>query len=214
MKLKPEERAEIKIGGWLMENGFEIYVNRNGKVKNLLECGTFSVRGKLRKIPDLVVYDGHDWFVIEIKPGIGSGATRDSRKIVDYYKNYLYGKTKYFIDEMEIIPKYFLVASFSSPQGHLFDKEYIVRERDVIDARIKGVPQQEYWKTFAFARQIWDEWKPHKNEQFAMGVLLSSILNRNGTIPAVFVQQHNKRLNKWLPPHNFYNIGRNYGKSS
>lgn len=207
-KFKPEERAEIKLIGWLMENGVECYSNRNSCVSELTKCDIFTIKGG-RKKPDMILFDGIEYYILEIKPGDGSSKqTRDSRKIIKYYRNFLEGKTRYFIRNNKIGPKYFLVASIHSPEGKLFkNEEFRSKIRDKIDALKKGVPQREYYKTFGLSRQIWDEWKPYKDKRFAMGCLLSDKLNGGKGCPSVFVQQFNHRLNKWLPPHNFYRIG-------
>lgn len=208
MNLKPEERAEIKIGAWLLENGFEIYSNRKGVVTKILCCGVFNTKGEMKR-PDMIAFDNRDYYVFEIKSGTGSSkATRDSRKIIKYYENFLNKKTRYFIKGNEITPKYFLVASLFSVDGHLFeDKEIITHTRSEEEARIKGVPQKEYSKTFSFARQIWDEWKPIKDKRFVLGTLLSDKLNGGSGKPAVFVQEYNFTKDRWLPPHRFYTIG-------
>jgi hypothetical protein len=66
MNLKPEEKAEIILWDWLREYG-NIYFNRKNKV-----CAEiFSVRGKIKEIPDFVfetvVFGKKEYFAIEIK---------------------------------------------------------------------------------------------------------------------------------------------------
>lgn len=203
--LKPEERAEIRLAGWLMSHGIPVYLNR-ATIAQKLSCDVFTVKG-LRKRPDIVFYSG-GYCVVEVKSGVGSKNTRDARKIVSYYKDCLDGRASYHIEGKRIYPRCFLVATFFSPEGHLFDDEVVFKRTERDKAAYQGRPQKEYNQTFSFIRQIWDEWKPIKNNEFSMGVLLSGILDGGSDEPCVFVQEFNTRIMKWLPPHRFYGIGR------
>ncbi len=174
MCYKPEEKAEISIIGWLLEHGINPYVNRRGNVQKNTNSLVFSVKG-LAKKPDMVFFADNQWFVMEIKSGIGSKGTRESRKIVEYYKNVLDDKTHYFVNGNKIEPTGFLVGTQFSKNGKLFEKENIFKLVDKNKTTLHGRPQIEYNQTFSFVRQLWDEWKDIKNEKFCMGVLLSEV---------------------------------------
>ena len=206
---KPEEKTEIQIVDWLSVHGYEVYLNRRGSLAEVLKCNVFTVEGTKRK-PDLILKSNLCYFAIELKTGIGSKKTRDSRKIIQYYQEIKSGIVKYFINEEEIKPKYFLVASSYSKGGHLFDDEQIRHRINENQARIQGRPMQEYTETFSFVRQLWDEWKTEKDIRFSLGVLLSDKLNGGLGKPAVFVQKFNRRKGAWLPPHNFTLLGHIY----
>lgn len=200
-QFRPEEAAEIKLAGWLMENGADVYLNRSGgAVPAAVACGHFNVKGT-KKRPDMLLCTRGKYIAVEVKSGQGCKGTRDSRKIVDYYRDRISGEARYFIDNVEIFPTSFVVASFYSPEGRLFDEEALTHNTTPEIARIRGLPQSEYEQTFCFIRQVWDEWKPHKNSAFEMGALLSDKLDGGPGLPMLFIQALNLRSGKWNPPH-------------
>jgi len=205
-KYKPEERAEIRIGSWLQENGIEIFLNRKSRIERSLCCGIFSIKGSLKK-PDMVIKTGENGYgVLEIKPGIHGKEMRDGHKIISYYDSYRKGEVKYFINGDEIFPKIFLVATQYSPDGKLTQREDVKKVVDSEKARIRGTPKIEYDQTFNFVRMLWQLWKENKDRKHMLGVLLSDKLDGGVGIPHAFVQKFNERIGKWQPPHRFLRL--------
>ena len=115
----------------------------------------------------------------------------DSFKIFNtYYKNYIEGKTKYYIDKKEIKIKHFVVASqFSKVAKLFFDDEVIIDnigkgENKVwrnITVNSKIIPRCEYQKTRQFLRQIWAFFRDFRNKNKqdikpSLGILISDIV--------------------------------------
>lgn len=174
-----------------------------------LDCKTFSVSGAIKEKPDMLFCVGNEWFVMEIKPGIGGKSTRRSDKIIEYYHNHQRGFTDYSINDEIIFPKIFLVGSYFSPEGRIFDNETIKPSRHTVkERRLFGCPDFEFYGSHVFIRTIWDRWMPIKNKEYAIGALLSDKLNGGKGKPLIFIQEFNKLLNKWLPPHTTWILGK------
>ncbi len=193
MEIKPEEKVEFELWDWLNKfEGIEIYFNR----KNKLGWKKFTTKGKSNEKPDFVVcflneYSGKQYIAIEVKDGVFSRNIFDSFKIFNtYYKNYIEGKTKYYIDKKEIKIKHFVVASqFSKVAKLFFDDEKIMDnidkgENDVwrnMSAENKTLPRCEYEKTRNFLRALWALFREFRNKNKqdikpSLGILISDIV--------------------------------------
>ena len=148
----------------------------------------FIIKGERRK-PDLVIYSEilKQYIVIEVKSGDVSKDIMDASKIIEYYKNYYEGKTKYFINNKEIIVSSFAVASFYSMFGKLFknDGEALSID-DCKDDKWKVVnkerglePQWEYPRTHDYLRNLWGQWRKirERKQMPGLGIILSDVLN-------------------------------------
>jgi len=193
MDIKPEEKVEIELWDWLTKfEGIEVYFNR----KNKLGWKKFTTKGKSIEKPDFVVsyfneFNGKEYIAIEVKDGRTSKNIFDSFKIFNtYYKNYIEGKTKYFINNQEIKIKHFVVASqFSKVAKLFFDDNEITDninsgENDVwrsMSAKNKTLPRCEYNKTRDFLRGLWALFRLFRNKNKdiikpSLGILVSDII--------------------------------------
>jgi len=68
MDLKPEEKVEIKIGVWLMQNGCDVYFNRQNKKFDVLipNYKIFKIVGTMKR-PDLVFKNNSEYIAVELK---------------------------------------------------------------------------------------------------------------------------------------------------
>lgn len=211
LNLLPEERAEIRIGCWLMENGIEVFSNRIGKATTALRCGVFNTSG-INKKPDMIFKCGDEYYALEIKSGVGGKNTRGVDKIINYYMMHKNGETKYYICGLEVQPTIFLCGSYFSPDGMLFEHDQPKPSRHTLkERRLFGCPDFEYWETHTFLRTLWDDWKKVKDKRYCLGILLSDKLNYGigKPTPMVFIQNYNDILNKWSPPHSCWMLNKN-----
>lgn len=123
--MNPERKVEIKLWDWFINRSnsiFEVYFNSKNEVGSKI----FQVRGKCKKLPDLVIklinpYTNEiQYMAIEVKDACSGGNVRRGTKIYDeYLLNYVKGKSKYFVENKEIIINHFAIATQFSEEGHL-----------------------------------------------------------------------------------------------
>ena len=214
MELKPEEKVEIKVGVWLMQNHCEVYFNRNNKKFDILipNYKIFKVVGTMKR-PDLVFKNPNngEYIVIELKDAEKTINLRKGGKITDYYADYVNDKAKYFIEEKQIEIKHFLIGTQFSPEGHLFKdengfKNSLASEKPgkVFAAEHNIIPKFEYNRTHDLIRQLWQDWNiKTKNIKSGVGILVSDSLNelnenefREGK-PAILSQIYTRRWNQY-----------------
>ena len=212
MHLKEEDAATLQLWEWLVKHQIRAFVNSekrfDGNLPFFTSTGTGNKRG------DMLIKFIHPYFeteecaLVEIKTG-SSKNLRDSSKILEYYQDVSNSRIKYFIGETEVKPTYFLIATENSLQGKLFTRDVLLEKVRLVDeAKMMGVPMKEYAMTHEFFRDlIAKKWKPVKHKDYKIGILLSDALNGGTGKPALFIQDFNFRLEKWLPPHRFFVIG-------
>jgi len=214
MKLKPEEKVEIKIGVWLMQNGCDVYFNRKSKKFDILipNYKIFKTIGSAKK-PDIIFKSNktNQYLAIELKDASKTINLRKGVKIKEYYCDYVKGITKYIINEKEIEIKQFLIGSQFSTEGHLFNNEggFInslasPKEGKRFAAKIGVIPNFEYNRTHDLIRQLWQDWNLKiKDKKAGMGILVSDSLNEltenefcEGK-PAILSQEFNPIKKRW-----------------
>jgi hypothetical protein len=153
-----EAKVKLSLGDWLTGLGFKVFDER--KTKERPKWGVFEVRNINRgKRPDLLVRGTlaaaqtskqgvH--VAIEIKPGYKHQDILDGfDAVLDYFSDYLWG-AEYLIDEQPIEIAAFVLATFFSSQGFLFEEEGKFEPRGVV----KG-PWDAYPMTFTVSRLLW-----------------------------------------------------------
>ena len=207
--MKPEEEAEIILWDWLKTKSEfvkEVYFNRI----NIINAPVFTTRGVNKKPDFLIKIDrgyGIEFIAVEVKPTTSSRNIHDSGKILNYYKNYIKEKTKYFINEEQIEINHFVVASNKSPEGKLFERdEEIICNGNSSDDHRKFVslwnlfPEFEYQRTSDFIRRLWSEWRTLKKENNlnknlpSIGVIISNPTKDN--FPYLAIMNFNSHLTK------------------
>ncbi|MFA6836962.1 MAG: hypothetical protein WCR04_11245 [Fibrobacteraceae bacterium] len=214
--LKPEEKAEIILYGWLSNYG-KVYFNR----KNYLNVETFRVEGKSTEIPDLLLitelFGKEEVIAIEVKDGDAGNNIRQADKIFKkYLLNYYEKKTRYFINDKELKIDRFLVATQYSPTGHLFGYGDSIQTNGCAirnDWQNKTVPKLEFVRTKDFGRTIihnYSDWRSKdkiKNSP-AIGWIISDVVFKfteeelkvqSGMTGFPLIQgvSWNSKLNRW-----------------
>lgn len=172
-----EDNVKRVLTEWLLENGVQVFWEQT----NQYNYSTFRVTGTRRK-PDLFIRCGAAEpytfeAVIEVKDATSGDNARRAGKIIDYMYDYNNGVAEYSIGDSIVKPKFFLVATQHSPDGHLFHHEDI---RPPSPGRLIGIrcgrsPKFEYNDTFMFIRaSLWEEWKRRGKDEFtSLGILIS-----------------------------------------
>jgi hypothetical protein len=197
-----EQEIEFSLNHWIKTQGNtvnQIYFNR----KNVVDAPIFKIKGDMKK-PDLIIERKHknktEYIVVEVKDASHDKKIIDSFKIyTSYYKNYVEGKTKYFINDIEIKIDHFVIASQNSVMGYLFNYECYFsnldepKKRDIV-LKYKQLPPYEGNKTKLFVRTLWSVLRVKKyNLKPSLGVLMA----KKGTDkPYLFVMRYKKYLTK------------------
>ncbi len=191
--MRPEEKVEIQLWQWLQveQKNIKVYFNR----KNKLNCKVFTTKGINMK-PDLIIcffdtFKGKQYIAIEVKDGGTNRNIFDAYKIFStYYKNFVQGKTKYFIDNEEVKINHFVVGTQFSLYGKIFFDDNIIvdnidkGQNDVwrkMSAKNKTLPRCEYEKTRNYLRSLWSMFREFRNKNTqevkpSLGILESDIL--------------------------------------
>ena len=207
--MKPEEKVEIILWGWLKtkwESIAEIYFNRVNKIG----CNIFKVKG-LQYKPDLIIKTidayGTRYFVVEVKDNSSSINVLQGSKIIDlYFKNYVEKKTKYFIDNEEIKINGFLIATQNSPNGYLFQKEEIKdnwedkekKSKYLASKKYKIIPRKEGDRTFEFIRFLWNIYGKIRNnyeEKCGLGILIGN--SEDNFNPYIMITNYDGIKKRW-----------------
>lgn len=206
--MKPEERAEIIIWDWLKTKGknvLEIYFNRTNK----LGWKIFQTSG-INKKPDFIISIergyGKEYICVEVKPSTSSKNIHKGKKILDYYKNYLLKKTRYFIDDKEIKISHFVIVSDMCIEGRMFldDNEIISNEQSSdtwrkINAKYGLEPKKEFSRTSDYVRGLWSDFQrireefDLKNGGSSVGIILNDIDSKE---PHLMIMNYNSHLQK------------------
>ncbi len=182
-------RKEINVYGelktWFNSYNIDCWLNQGND--------KFIVKGS-RKKPDLVIYSPNlnQYIVIEVKSGKRAKEVFDASKILDYYEDYIKGKTNYYINKKKIKVSSFTVATLFSMFGKLIkdEKEPLSIEdyKGDIWRRInkeRGLePRWEYPRTHDFLRHLWADWRKIRKKRFmpGVGIILSDTLNQTKRI--------------------------------
>lgn len=209
-----EEFTKYNLSLWLKK--FIPNIEIRWEKKNNFGFSIFKCKGS-RKKPDLLFWIPHHKYgkymisAVEVKNGDHSFNLIDSVKIVDYYVQAQSGETIYYVDEQQIKPKYFLIATKYSTKGYLLKRDSLtnpIKKGEKIG--YSWQPDFEYQNCFTFTRMLWKKWKDIKDPKYCLGVLLSDKLNGGEGHPSIFIQKYNWNKNKWNPPHYFWKIGDNF----
>lgn len=212
--MKPEEKAEVIICGWLMEKGRsieKIYFNRKNKYLKEFNGGIFKVKG-LKNIPDILLRIdngfGKEYYAIEVKDCSKSKNVLDGSKIIDlYFENYIKKKTKYLVEGKEVNINGFLIATQSSPKGYLFGyeafRDNIAEEgyesKYLAAKKYEIIPRFEGDRTFEFVRTLWNQYsrirKNYDKEYVSIGILIGDA-NKNN-VPKIMITKYNKNKRRW-----------------
>jgi len=204
--MKPEEQAEIKIWDWLNKRSDkikEIYFNR----KNKINAPIFQTKGNNKKPDFILLIDNGcngEYAAVEVKPIGRSRTIYDAGKIIDYYKNYINGKTKYYINKKEIKINHFAIATDNSEEGFLFKKQYEdkVKENKGYLVRLGLLPKYEHIGTMRFLRKLWSDFDRErkllnitKTKSPSLGILMSNpqIDNKPHLLTVIYVDWLNKK---------------------
>jgi len=194
-----EVKVKVTLSAWL-EPYFEVYWDRDEGQ----DYPTFTTKGVNRK-PDLFLRSRKNpqWFqtLIEVKKADDSRGIKTGSKIIDYYNNYTQGKTQYFIEEEKLRPKYFLLGTQKSINGHLYERELFAPPPTPGGEREKAtemhlIPKLEYQRTFDLVRTLWKDWKD-RSPPTTLGVLLSNVLDGDIDIPAFMCEKWLADREKW-----------------
>jgi len=190
-----EQDVEIKLWDWLIKNNSfikQIYFNR----KNKINIPTFQTKGINKKPDFLIDLDrgyGSKFIAIEIKTIKKSKDIYDASKILDYYKNYLLSKTKYYINNKEIKINHFAIATENSPIGRLFKEDNIIVDNEnredewaKINSQLKLIPRYEYMKTRDFLRNLWASWRRLRKELLFQEAPSIGIIINYENVPILF----------------------------
>lgn len=190
-----ELAIEEMLFNWLSSYGCNVFFNRT--ITALKNNNKFRTEGETTERPDLVLFSKHVGFVaIEVKNGDKQRNIHDGTKIAQYRKDYVDGKTKYYIEDNEIKINLFLLATQHSLHGKLFSNDQTVIHNETIHV---GHCYKEYEKTKQTLRGLWAilrrERKP-KTHEAGLGILLSGANDKKETDePKTFCQLHYN--NRW-----------------
>ncbi len=184
-EMKPEEEVEIILWDWLKPTKYnnikEIYFNRINKIN----APTFQTKG-LNKKPDFIILlnrgFGNEYMVVEIKDASKTINILKGTKILDYYKNYISNKTKYYINENEIKIHHFSIATQQSKNGTLFFEDNELIENDKKDLVKMGIlSNKEYRRNKDYIRGLFNGFKELRKEfnlkdikSSSLGILISN----------------------------------------
>ena len=117
VNLKKESKAEIILWEWLTTKGISVKSIYFNKKTNIVLAPYFQTKG-LHKKPDLLIeidgYFGKKYIAVEVKTSDHNREIHDAGKIMDYYKNYVFNKTKYLINGEEVVISHFVIATENS----------------------------------------------------------------------------------------------------
>jgi len=209
-QIKPEEATELILWDWLKTKSSyvkEVYFNR----QNLLNAPIFTTKG-INKKPDFIIKIdrgyGVEYAVVEIKNAAKARNIHDAGKIIEYYKRYIFEKTKYSIDGTPIQIKYFLVATENSVNGYLFKNEKeVIDNLELNDEWRKAnqfyelEPSKEYSLTSLWVRRLWADFRyirkeiPEELEKPSVGILMCEF-SKEDFSPRIMIMNYNSHLTK------------------
>ncbi len=165
------------------------WFNRFG-VKCWLNEGNDKFTTKLsQKKPDIIIYSVQldQYIAIEVKSGGDKNAIRSGVKILDYWKDYVDGKIKYYIETKEINISSFCFATLGAMNGKIFLDDNNPKDSyndsktqwKLTQLKHKLEPRWEYPKSKEYLRLLWANWKRIRKKEYqpGVGVILSNILN-------------------------------------
>ena len=187
-----EEEVKFRLTSWLSKYGFQVYWEK----KNKWEFPVFKTDNRNR--PDLlVIKDDSYCSIIEVKRASDGHGIKMGSKILDYYSDYVSGKTKYYIDDKLVKPKCFLQATECSVDGRLYYDDVVKppSEERIRAIGICATPEIEYVRGFDHIRSLWEEWRRRElvTPPYMIGLLLGDVCGR----PEIFCQRFNEN-SKWV----------------
>jgi len=209
-KILPEKKVEIILWDWIIRHSKhveKIYFNNS---KNLIGLDNFKVKGKVKKIPDLLIKFnqgyGTEFIAVEVKDNSKNKNIRDSIKIIDYYINYITRNSKYIIENKEIKINHFVVASQGCIDGMIYnEKQNLIIKNHGWQTKYKQEPFFEYQRTRDFVRTLWASFKiirekynlKKNNSAPSIGIIIDE-LNEDSTVnfkPHLMIMR--KATNSW-----------------
>ncbi len=188
--MNPEREVEIKLWNWLKTKSNsvkEVFFNS----KNEVSAPIFSVKGN-KKIPDLLILflnpytKRNEYMAVEVKDASNSINTRNGSKIYEkYLKNYIEGKTKYFINDKEINISHFSLATQFSEEGHIKKNEKLEFNENVRGKSFgnRNVPYFEFISTKEIYRGMLVSYSEYRKSKKlisiplpSLGILISDVL--------------------------------------
>jgi len=171
-----EDGIKEIISRWLTAHSVEVYWEK----ANSHGWGVFKVEGTRRK-PDLYIRRkgecGYSFeTAIEVKDGNDSHGVREGNKIIDYMYDYSKNNVVYYVNREITKPKFFLLATQYSIEGHLYSGETVkpLLDSGRHDAIERGeLPKVEFVNTFDLVRHLWAEWtRRGRDEYLSLGILV------------------------------------------
>lgn len=202
-----EEKVKGVLLKWLNLYDFDVYWEK----KNEFTKNTFHIKGITQK-PDLyLVYKKNPTIqvVLEVKPSKHIADVIKGTKIIDYYENYVTGKTKYFIDGKEMKPRFFLLSTELSIIGKMSKYDESKRSFKIDKPYF---PKFEYNASKLFIRNLWNNWRKRKLDkikpEIGIGFLVSDLLINKDISPSFWAMFKNKsgRLCHWFVTKDWYGV--------
>ncbi len=178
--MRKEHNVCKELKKWFNRFGVKCWLNE-GKEK-------FTSKLSQRK-PDMIIYSVQldQYIAIEVKSGGDKNAIRSGVKILDYWKDYVDDKIKYYIGYNKINISSFCFATLGAMNGKIFldDEEPRDSYNDkktqwkLTQLKYKLEPRWEYPKSKEYLRLLWANWKRIRKKEYqpGIGVILSNILN-------------------------------------
>ena len=177
--MRKEHNVCKELKKWFNRFGVKCWLNE-GQEK-------FTTKLSQRK-PDIIIYSVQldQYIAIEVKSGDDKNAIRNGVKILDYWKDYVDGKIKYYIKTTEIKISSFCFATLGAMNGKVFldDDNPLDSYNDpkthwkLTQLKWKLEPRWEYPRAKEYLRLLWANWKRIRGKnQSGVGVILSNILN-------------------------------------
>lgn len=191
----PEEEAvKRQITTWLSSFGCGIYWEKDNEFDYPVFHAVKNSKGTTEK-PDLLIVKNGKNYMCEVKNADSNSNVYDSFPQVLRYAS---GEMEYFVNDEQIVPDGYLVATQNSIRGHLFDPKYELHIpfEEMGEGRklaiLKGeLPRTEYTMTEQYTRELW-RMSAEKNIPTRVGALLSECLNLNSSITPMIQYKHGK----------------------
>lgn len=188
-----EEIVKRQLSTWLTSYKCKVYWEKKNEYGYpIFKANT--IDGGTSNKPDIMIIRNDKCYLCEVKNGESVSNVCDSLpQILRYSKS----NNQYFIEDVEIIPDGFLVATQHSIRGHLFpDFVDVIRPIESMgegrmSAILKGeLPRNEYGVTEAYTRILW---RLGTDNDYKVGVLLSDVLNNELSCAPMYQYKHGKQ---------------------
>jgi len=181
--MRKEHNVCLTLKKWFEKFGVKCWLNE-GKNK-------FTTKLSQKK-PDLIIYSIqlNQYIAIEVKPGDNKTEIANGFKILDYWKDYVDEKIKYFIGKNQIKISSFCFATIGCMNGKIYLDDNILKD-SIANAKTEWQkcqvkhrlePRFEYAESKKYLRNVWGAWRTRaynrkKEYQPGIGVILADILN-------------------------------------